>query len=91
MVHLDQLLLDTLGHTAHHTDNQLFLLFTQRLEVLQSPVNLLLSVITHGAGVHKDRIGLLDLFRQRIAIHLHDRGHHLAIRHIHLATIRLDK
>ena len=91
MVHLNQLILYTLGHAAHHTDNQMFLLFTQRLEVLQPSVNLLLGIVTHGTGIHKDRIGLLDLVGQRIAIHLHDGGHHLAIRHIHLATVRLDK
>ena len=91
MMFLDQVLLYTFGHTAQDANDQWFLFLSQRMEVLQTAQDLLLRVVTDRTGIHEYSVCLIKMFRHLITGHIHDRGYHLTIRHIHLTTIRLNK
>ena len=87
----NELLAHPFGHTAQHPHHQMFVMLAQRLEIGQTREHLLLGIVANGTGIDKNGIGLLDGIAQRVTGHLHDRGHHLAVGHVHLATIGLDK
>ena len=53
-------------------------------------INLLLSIVAHGTGVQEHGISLVYIVGGLIACHLHDRGNHLRIGHIHLTAIGLN-
>ena len=87
MMLLDELIPDTLGHTAKHTYDNLVSLLLQTVEKLQSAQYLLLSIISHRACVQENGIGLLYILANFISRHPHHAGHHLTVCHIHLAAI----
>ena len=87
----NELLAHPLGHAAQHPYHQMLVMLAQRLEVGQTREHLLLGIVANGAGIDENGIGILDIIAQGVTSHLHDRSHHLAVGHIHLATISFDK
>ena len=66
-----QIVLHPLGHTSQYAHNQVFFLFLQRMEELQTVQDFLLRIVTDRTSVHKHGIGLLKRFRHRVTRHLH--------------------
>ena len=94
VVMLQQLLLGSLGHTAQDTDDEwlsrglgLQSASALGIEGFQTVIDLLFCIISYRARVEEHGICLVQFFGGLIASHLHHRGHHLGVSHIHLATI----
>ncbi len=85
---LDKLVLQALGHATYHTHNQApRTLAAQRCEILQARHYLLLGIIAYAACIEQYGVGIGHIVGKGIAGHLHHRGHHLAVGHIHLAAV----
>lgn len=50
----------------------------------------MLGIVAHRACVEKYSVGLVQTFARLVAGHFHDRGHHFAVGHIHLAAVCFD-
>ena len=87
----DEVVLHTLGHAAQDAHNEVRPLLLERMEELQAVQYLLLGVVADGAGVHEHRVGLVQRFSHIVPCHLHHRGNHFTVGHVHLAAVRLDK
>ena len=86
----DERIFHTLGHTPYHSYYQPApFAAAQRPEILQAREDLLLGVVADGAGVEDHGIGLLGALHGLVPGDTHNRGHHLAVGHIHLAAICL--
>ena len=86
----DKVVFHPLGHAAHYPyDKGTF--FLQCVKEIQAVPYFLLGIVADGASVHKHGIGLVQRLHRRIAGHLHDGSYHLAVGHIHLAAVGLDK
>ena len=57
---------------------------------VKSVVYLVLRILSDAAGVQKNGVGLVLLVAYLIPRHLHDRCNHLAVGHVHLASVCLD-
>ena len=61
-----------LGHAAADTDHQARVLLLELFQRADIAENALLGVLTHGAGVEQDQVGVLRLVAQTVAnIHQH--------------------
>ena len=94
---LQKVLLHALSHTAENADDEgvgrwvmgvgCFPLLFECSQHIQSVVYFLLGIVAHRTGVKKDGIGLFHRFTYFIASHLHHRGHHFRVGHVHLASV----
>ena len=89
MMILQQVVLHALCHTSQHTDNE-WALATHRIQRIQTMVDFLFGIVADGTGVQEYGIGLVKLLGSLVASHLHDRGHHLGVGHIHLTAVSLN-
>jgi len=87
---LYQVVFHTFGHASQHTQNHLPTLLLFGMQRVKSVINLVLSILSHAASVHKYGVGFGFVLAHLIASHLHHRSHHLAIGHVHLAAVGLD-
>ena len=79
------------GHTAAQADHQAGLFFLQALERPHIAEDALLGVLTHGAGVEENEIGVLRLVAQAVAdIHQHALDA-LAVVDVLLAAVAVDE
>ena len=86
----DEHFLQALGHTADNADDQAALpLVAVGVQLVKARENLLFSIVAHRARVDENSIGLIDRLARLITCHLHYRGHHFAVGHIHLAAVGL--
>jgi hypothetical protein len=79
---------ESLGHTPHYPQNISCTFMT--LELSHSTDYPLLSVITHGAGVHQHHIGVGRILSRLIPHAAEHSKHQLGVRHVHLTAIGLD-
>ena len=88
----DEIIFHTFRHTAQDSDNQIsaFVLL-HGMEKLQAVQNFLFRIITNGTSVHKHSVRFIQRFAYLITRHLHDRGNHFTVSHIHLASVGFDK
>ena len=61
------------------------------VESLQTVIYLVLRVLAYRACIKENGVGVISRVAQVVARHLHDRGDHLAVGDIHLASVCLDK
>ena len=90
---LDEVVLHALGHAAKNADNQLriaLFLLSEGVQLGQSVVNLVFGILAHRTRVQKHGVGLVSRFARLVARHLHHRGNHLRISHVHLAAVGFD-
>ena len=79
------------GHATAQADHQAGLFFLQALECTHIAEDALLGVLTHGAGVEEDKIGVLRLVAQAVAdIHQHALDA-LAVVDVLLAAVAVDE
>ena len=77
------------GHAATHTDHHP--LFFEVLDAAEVGEHLLLGLLTDGAGVEEDQVGLFGVVGRGVAFGgVHDVGHFVRVIFIHLAAIGLD-
>ena len=90
VVFCDEHILHALGHAANDAYEQpATTLATQGVELIEAGKDALLGIVAHRAGVDKYGIGLVEVLARVVTGHLHDRGHQLAVGHIHLASVGL--
>ena len=87
MMVVEQVVLHPLCHASQHADNQLAPLAAQGVQRVEAVVYLLLGIVSHTTGVEENGIGIIHAFAQFVSCHLHDRGHYLAVGHVHLAAV----
>ena len=87
---VEQPVLYALGHAAQHTDDEFAALAAHGVEGLEAVYDFLLGIVAHRACVEKYGVGLVKTFARLVAGHFHDRGHHFAVGHIHLAAVCFD-
>ena len=78
------------SHASHHTNDER-VPFAHGMQCLQAVIYFLLGIVAHRAGIKEHGISFIQLFSHLIACHLHDRSNDLAICHIHLTSVRLNK
>ena len=66
------------------------MLATHRIKSIQAVVYFLFGIVTDRTSIKKDRISLINGLRGFVACHLHHRGYHLGIGHIHLTAVGLN-
>ena len=88
---LDEVILHALSHAAQYAENHLSSLLLLSMQGVEAMVNLVLRILTNAAGVQEDGISLFFLLANFVACHLHHRGNYLAVCHVHLAAIGLNK
>lgn len=90
---VDKVVFDALRHASDDPHNRAaWAAFAfQRGEELQSAEDFLLGVVAYGASVQEYGVGLFDVVGRGVARHFHHCGHHLAVGHIHLAAVGLNK
>ena len=95
MMVLQQVAFHALSHTAQHADDESRTLFFQPapalgIKSLQTVIDFLLGIVAHRTGVQEHGISDVQLLGHFISGHLHHRGNHLRVGHIHLATVCFD-
>jgi hypothetical protein len=87
-----QLLLGSLGHASHHTNDQTTVFTTlHRLQILQTAYYFLLGIVADRARVQQHGISILQIVRQLIPRHFHHGGYHFAVGRVHLAAVSFDE
>ena len=87
VVVVDEVVLHALGHAAQHAYYQFASAVAHGVEGLEAVDYFLLGVVAHAAGVEEHGVGLANVLAHVVARHLHDRGHNLAVGHVHLAAV----
>ena len=91
VVVVGKILLSTLRHTSHYSDEQAVFLLFHGVESIQTVPYLLLGVLTYGTGVQEYGIGLIDIVGGLVSCHAHDRCNNLAVGYVHLAAVSLNE
>ena len=91
MMVVDEVLAHALCHAAQDAQDDVAALLLLCVQSLQTAVYLVLRVFANGACVEEDGVGLCLVFAQFVTGHLHDRGHHLRVGHVHLAAVCLNE
>ena len=79
-----------LGETATDGDLNVGVLFFQHLEVTESPVELVVSILTDAAGVEDNHVGVGNVVDAVHAVGLEQTGDPLRVVLVHLTAVRLD-
>ena len=88
MVVTQEFLAHALGHTTNHANHSALVVFASG-EFLQAVLYTLLGVIADGAGVQNNDVCMTELISQFGISGLENSCHHLAVRHVHLASVGL--
>ena len=89
-VAVQEILLQVLRHAAQDADGEVALAQrTLALELLQAAVDLLVRLLTDGAGIDEHDVGPLKPLRQLEAAFDEDRLHQLRVVLVHLAAVSL--
>jgi len=88
---LNEVVLHPLRHTSQYAEDKPSALLLLGVERLQPVVNLVFRVLSDAAGVEQYGVRHVFVFTQLVACHLHYRGYHLAVCHVHLASVCLYK
>ncbi len=89
MVVLKKVFLNPLCHATENTDNQ-SALACHGMDGVKSVEDFLLGIVAHAACIEEHGIRLVNTLTHLITGHLHHRGYHLTVCHIHLATVCLN-
>ena len=76
-----------LGHAAADTDHQARVLLLELFQRADIAENALLGVLTHGAGVEQDEVGVFDIVAQAVADILQNALDLLAVVDVLLAAV----
>ena len=91
IVVLDEVILHALSHAAQYAENHLSALLLLCMEGVEAMINLVFRILADTASVQEDGISLFFFLTNLVACHLHHRGNYLAVCHVHLAAISLNK
>ena len=79
-----------LCHAAQNADGQLGALFLHLANTAQGAINLVLGVLANGAGVVKDRVGLVDVVGEFVSVVPKLTDYEFAVEQVHLTADGLD-